>query len=470
MTTNLYPDSGPCFIYQEDKWKLRPPSRPEVKPQYVHHVAPKPLPEISHSVPKRKDVKQRCIKFTVAAVISLLLLLLVAGVLLAYYFSSSCVHGMQCGDDVGCVWESQWCDGVKDCPAGQDEANCVRLDGSSFLLQIYSTQSKNWRTVCSHGWTEQQGRASCQQIGYSRDTYFKSGQQKTDSDDGFLTVKSDFNPKASILQQLVLSNTCHNNSVVTLRCTDCGSGVNSSRASGGQQASLGAWPWQVSLQVAGSHRCGGAIISPYWTVTAAHCVSRTSSPGDWTVYAGIVDPSLGTLFNPAYSVSRIIAHEGYDSVTRRNDIALMRFSKPVDLTASSNIGPVCLPNVGLNITAPQTAWITRFNRTVNGDSSSPYLMEAQVSLIDTAGCNSSIAYNGRISQDMLCAREMEARADMCHTDSGGPLVSLKDGVWWLIGDSIWGEHCTEQNKPGVYGNVTYFLDWIYHQMKKHQDD
>lgn len=51
------------------------------------------------------------------------------------------------------------------------------------------------------------------------------------------------------------------------------------------------------------------------------------------------------------------------------------------------------------------------------------------------------------------------------TDSGSPLVSLKDGVWWLVGDSIWGEHCAEQNKPGVYGNITHFLDWIHRQMK-----
>lgn len=49
------------------------------------------------------------------------------------------------------------------------------------------------------------------------------------------------------------------------------------------------------------------------------------------------------------------------------------------------------------------------------DSGFPHLMEAQVSLIDTADCNSSIAYNSRISQDMLCARETEAVADyMCH--------------------------------------------------------
>ncbi len=48
------------------------------------------------------------------------------------------------------------------------------------------------------------------------------------------------------------------------------------------------------------------------------------------------------------------------------------------------------------------------------DSGSQYLTEARVSLIDTADCNSSISYNGRISQDMLCAREAEAVADMCH--------------------------------------------------------
>lgn len=196
------------------------------------------------------DVKQRCVKFTVAAVISLLILLLLAGILLAYYcecriypcsnfnltymlyihtrafppshlnltVSSPCAHGMQCGDG-SCVWESQWCDGAKDCPGGQDEANCgkqphlqlkcrkkthlkilkfvhsqctpllklhllsthnqmsshrvfclcsVRLHGPGFLLQVYSTQTKNWRSVCSHGWTDQQGRSSCETIGYSR--------------------------------------------------------------------------------------------------------------------------------------------------------------------------------------------------------------------------------------------------------------------------------------------------------------
>lgn len=51
------------------------------------------------------------------------------------------------------------------------------------------------------------------------------------------------------------------------------------------------------------------------------------------------------------------------------------------------------------------------------------------------------------------------------TDSGGPLVSLKDGVWWLKGANIWGQDCTEQNRPGVYCDVTFYLEWIFQQMR-----
>uniref|UniRef100_A0A3B4UD47 Transmembrane serine protease 2 n=1 Tax=Seriola dumerili TaxID=41447 RepID=A0A3B4UD47_SERDU len=400
-------------------------TRSDVKPQYVHRLAPNPagfIPTVQCTAvifTLHTHTHTQTYTLHIAYIHTDILTLSCVSV------SSPCVHGMQCGDG-SCVWESQWCDGVTDCPAGQDEANCVRLHGSSFLLQIYSTQTKTWRTVCSHGWTEQQGRASCQTVGYSRSRC------------------------SGVSQRLLCEGLMYLiKAVLTMMC----------RASGGQQASLGSWPWRVSLQVAGSHRCGGAIISPFWILTAAHCVARASSSSDWAVYAGIVD-ALGTLFNPAYSVSRIIAHEDYKSHTRRNDIALMRLTKPLDVTASSNIRPVCLPNVGLNFSAPQKAWITQFGHAANGGKTA-----TQVSLIETAECNSSIAYNGRISQDMLCAREMEAGTGMCHSDSGGPLLSLTNGLWWLTGDSIWGEHCAEQNKPGVYGNVTYFLDWIYRQMK-----
>lgn len=46
---------------------------------------------------------------------------------------------------------------------------------------------------------------------------------------------------------------------------------NGQRIVGGTLATKNEWAWQVSMQWRGRHVCGGAIISPRWVITAAHC-------------------------------------------------------------------------------------------------------------------------------------------------------------------------------------------------------
>lgn len=65
---------------------------------------------------------------------------------------------------------------------------------------------------------------------------------------------------------------CLLNFVFFISYPDCSVLVsNGQRIVGGTLATKNEWAWQVSMQWRGRHVCGGAIISPRWVITAAHC-------------------------------------------------------------------------------------------------------------------------------------------------------------------------------------------------------
>jgi secreted trypsin-like serine protease len=44
---------------------------------------------------------------------------------------------------------------------------------------------------------------------------------------------------------------------------------------GGEEASLGQFPWQVFITTDGVSICGGSLIRVQWVLTAAHCIGYT---------------------------------------------------------------------------------------------------------------------------------------------------------------------------------------------------
>ncbi|XP_041808535.1 transmembrane protease serine 2 isoform X2 [Chelmon rostratus] len=448
------------------------PSLPQETPSYVtvnartintHHTVTAGTP---HKPGKKQGMKKCHWKYTLCASLCVLLILAVVSLLLWYFLYYQCLLGKSCRSGGKCLSHSQWCDGVKDCPHGEDESHCFRLHGTNFILESYWTDSGTWMPVCAENWNNNYGIAVCEHIGYKSQDYVSYTESSAGAiaSKGYMKLKPGSSHGSRIQSQLAYSQTC-SAKAVKLRCLECGesSAEPSSRIVGGTKAVNGAWPWQVSLQIYGQHICGGSIISPNWILSAAHCFQKmNANPRIWRVYSG--DVSLSKLsFGASKEVNKIIPHEAFDPKTNNNDIALLKLSEPLKFTRT--VKPVCLPNADMDISAGNQAWITGWGTLRSSGPTPDRLNQAQVTIYSREICNRPYVLDGEVTETMICAGRLQGGVDTCQGDSGGPLVVKQGNVWWLAGDTSWGIGCAFRNKPGVYGNVTYFINWIYEQMQ-----
>ncbi|KFU99339.1 Transmembrane protease serine 11E, partial [Tauraco erythrolophus] len=208
------------------------------------------------------------------------------------------------------------------------------------------------------------------------------------------------------------------------------------RITGGQRAQSGEWPWQASIQLDGTHRCGASVISNTWLVTAAHCFRGERDPRRWTA-------SFGILLRPPKQkklVRRIIIHEKYRSfvLDHEYDVAVVELASAIEFT--SDVHSVCLPEASHVFPANATCFVTGWGALKNDGSSVNELRQAEVKIISTEVCNRRQVYSGAITPGMLCAGYLEGQVDACQGDSGGPLVHANSrGIWYLVGIVSWGD-------------------------------
>uniref|UniRef100_A0A3B5KLE7 Transmembrane serine protease 5 n=1 Tax=Takifugu rubripes TaxID=31033 RepID=A0A3B5KLE7_TAKRU len=365
---------------------------------------------------------------------------------------------------LGDIKETPFCNVTEDVSPSEPKKVFYRISPENSLLEIQLGKLPAWLPVCYERWNSSLGTLVCRQLGYLRLTKHK-GVNLTDIGpnytDGFVQITPEHNSNLENIWQL--RGSCVTGKVIALQCFECGTRAKLPRIIGGVEATLGRWPWQVSLYYSNRHTCGGSIINSQWVVTAAHCVHNYRLPqvSSWVVYAGIVTRgSAKVAEHTGYAVEKIIYNKDYNHRSHDGDIALMKLRTPLNF--SDTIRPVCLPQYDYDPPGGTQCWISGWGYTQPEGAHSPdTLKEAPVPIISTKRCNSSCMYNGEITSRMLCAGYTEGKVDACQGDSGGPLVCQDENVWRLVGVVSWGSGCAEPNHPGVYTKVAEFLGWIY---------
>ncbi|XP_074854442.1 serine protease 27-like [Carettochelys insculpta] len=244
----------------------------------------------------------------------------------------------------------------------------------------------------------------------------------------------------------------------------CGRKGASKRIVGGSDSRDGEWPWQVSLQLNGTHHCGGSLITAQWVLTAAHCIREHKTPGFFSVLLGTHQqrqPGPSAVLLP---VKQLIPHPRYEGKISSGDIALVELAQAANL--SERILPVCLPDAQTQFPPGTSCWVTGWGVVQEGAGASEapeMLQKVEVPLVAQDKCNDLYKGGGQqdIQEDMLCAGYARGGHDACQGDSGGPLVCKMGEIWLQLGLVSWGEGCAGRDRPGVYIRVTSYLNWLH---------
>ncbi|XP_031240158.1 renal glandular kallikrein-like [Mastomys coucha] len=136
-----------------------------------------------------------------------------------------------------------------------------------------------------------------------------------------------------------------------------------------------------------------------------------------------------------------------------NDLMLLRLSEPAEIT--DVVKPIDLPTVeptvGSRCLASGWGSITPKEEYKYPDD----LQCVYLKLMPNEVCGL------KVTENMLCAGEMDGSKDTCKGDSGGPLIC--DGV--LQGITSNGPvPCAKPNVPALYTKLIVFNDWMKYVM------
>ncbi|XP_067898067.1 vitamin K-dependent protein C-like [Heterodontus francisci] len=233
------------------------------------------------------------------------------------------------------------------------------------------------------------------------------------------------------------------------------------RIIGGKVMKKGGSPWQILLMNAsGKFICGGVLIHRFWVLTAAHCVVEG---GRFRARLGEHNRTVNEQTEDTILVSSVHVHPNFSVNNMDSDIALLQLTEAAIF--SNYIIPVCLPTkemAEMKLLIPTKVVVVSGWGAMdeNDDRIRPStLLFIYIRLTSHKQCKEKLG--DKITSNMICAGSPSFGKDACKGDSGGPMVIVFNGTWFLVGLVSWGEGCGRFQRFGVYTKVTNYLDWIY---------
>ncbi|XP_075147747.1 serine protease ea-like isoform X2 [Haematobia irritans] len=273
---------------------------------------------------------------------------------------------------------------------------------------------------------------------------------------------------------------------------ECGNSFDD-RIYGGNSTRIYEHPWLALIEYtkpgnAKGFHCGAALINKRYVITAAHCVTGSGIPVDWSptgIRLGEWDRSTDRDCEMSVNnrmdcadphidvpIEEIIFHPGFVSsdTNRMNDIAVIRLSR--DISYTDFISPICLPiqNEMRRKTFDSIKLdVIGFGATETSSSSARKL-KAALDGWNFETCRQKYATRRiNLQNSQMCAGG-EKGVDSCRGDSGGPLVVKQTldnrDVYVLAGIVSFGPtQCATSEWPGVYTRVGAHADWILYSIR-----
>ncbi|XP_030378744.1 serine protease snake-like [Scaptodrosophila lebanonensis] len=216
---------------------------------------------------------------------------------------------------------------------------------------------------------------------------------------------------------------------------------------------MAALGWRSNFDESIFYRCGGALLSNNFVLTAAHCIDFG---GELPATVRLGGDNLTLNNGEDFKIKRVIIHPDYSHGSSYNDIALLE----LDTIHPPKLIPACVWSNPELATDQLTA--IGYGQTRFAGVSSAQLLKVPLNFVSKAECEphyqKDLLPKG-VAETHLCAGDPANAHDTCQGDSGGPLLMDHGPFKYVVGITSLGHGCAS-GPPSIYTRVSSYVDWI----------